>query len=54
MGPLDPRLVRRARAVHVMLGIDAVLGVVAALLVLAQAVLLARLAASRARRSMSS
>ena len=45
MGPLDPRLVRRARAVRVMLGIDAVLGVVAALLVLAQAVLLARVAA---------
>ena len=45
MGPLDPRLVHRARAVRVMLGIDAVLGVVAALLVLAQAVLLARVAA---------
>ena len=45
MGPLDPRLVRRARAVRVMLAIDAALGVVAALLVLAQAVLLARVAA---------
>jgi thiol reductant ABC exporter CydD subunit len=45
VGPLDPRLVHRARAVRVMLGIDAVLGVVAALLVLAQAVLLARVAA---------
>ena len=45
MGPLDPRLVRRARAVRVMLGVDAALGLVAALLVLAQAVLLARVAA---------
>jgi thiol reductant ABC exporter CydD subunit len=45
MGPLDPRLVRRARAVRTMLWVDAVLGVVAALLVLAQAVLLARVAA---------
>jgi thiol reductant ABC exporter CydD subunit len=45
MGPLDPRLVRRARAVRAMLVVDAVLGVVAALLVLAQAILLARVAA---------
>ena len=45
MGPLDPRLVRRARAVRIMLWVDAALGVVAALLVLAQAVLLARVAA---------
>ena len=45
MGPLDPRLVRRARAVRVMLAVDTALGVVAALLVLAQAVLLARVAA---------
>ena len=45
MGPLDPRLVHRARAVRVMLAVDAALGVVAALLVLAQAVLLARVAA---------
>jgi thiol reductant ABC exporter CydD subunit len=45
MGPLDPRLVRRARAVRVMLAVDVVLGAVAALLVLAQAVLLARVAA---------
>jgi ATP-binding cassette, subfamily C, bacterial CydD len=45
VGPLDPRLVRRARAVRIMLWVDAGLGVVAALLVLAQAVLLARVAA---------
>jgi thiol reductant ABC exporter CydD subunit len=45
VGPLDPRLVRRARAVRAMLVVDAVLGVVASLLVLAQAVLLARVAA---------
>ena len=45
MGPLDPRLVRRARAVRAMLAVDAALGVFAALLVLAQAVLLARVAA---------
>jgi thiol reductant ABC exporter CydD subunit len=45
MGPLDPRLVRRARAVRVMLAVDVVLGAVAALIVLAQAVLLARVAA---------
>ena len=45
MGPLDPRLVRRAQAVRTMLWVDAALGVVAALLVLAQAVLLARVAA---------
>jgi thiol reductant ABC exporter CydD subunit len=45
VGPLDPRLVRRARAVRIMLCVDACLGVVAALLVLAQAVLLARVAA---------
>ncbi len=45
MGPLDPRLVRRARAVRAMLAADAALGVVAALLVLVQAVLLARVAA---------
>lgn len=45
MGPLDPRLVRRARAVRLMLWVDAALGVAAALLVLAQAVLLARVAA---------
>jgi len=42
---LDPRLVRRARAVRVLLVVDVVLGIVAALLVLAQAVLLARVAA---------
>ena len=44
MGPLDPRLLHRARAVRVMLAADAALGVLAALLVLAQAVLLARAA----------
>jgi thiol reductant ABC exporter CydD subunit len=42
---LDPRLLRRARAVRVALGADAVLGVVGALLVLAQATLLARVIA---------
>jgi ATP-binding cassette, subfamily C, bacterial CydD len=45
VGPLDPRLVRRARAVRVMLAVDVALGIAAALLVLAQAVLLARVAA---------
>jgi thiol reductant ABC exporter CydD subunit len=42
---LDPRLVRRARAVRVLLVVDALLAVAMALLVLAQAVLLARVAA---------
>jgi ATP-binding cassette, subfamily C, bacterial CydD len=45
MGPLDPRLVRRAGAVRAMLALDVALGVVAALLVLAQAVLIAAVAA---------
>ena len=45
MRVLDPRLVRRARAVRLLLVADAALGVVMALLVLAQAVLLARVAA---------
>jgi thiol reductant ABC exporter CydD subunit len=45
MRPVDPRLLRRARAVRVLLVVDSVLGVVMALLVLAQAVLLARVAA---------
>jgi ATP-binding cassette, subfamily C, bacterial CydD len=45
VGPLDPRLARRARAVRGLLAADAALGVAAALLVLAQAVLLARVAA---------
>jgi thiol reductant ABC exporter CydD subunit len=45
MGFLDPRLVRRSRAVRPLLVVDAVLGIVVALLVLAQAVLLARVAA---------
>jgi ATP-binding cassette subfamily C protein CydD len=42
---LDPRLLRRARAVRALLIVDAALAVVAALLVLAQAFLLARIAA---------
>ena len=45
MGPLDPRLVRRAGAVRALLALDAALGVVAALLVLAQAILIAAVAA---------
>ncbi len=45
MRVLDPRLLRRARAARVLLGIDAVLGLASSLLVLAQAVLLARVAA---------
>ena len=45
MRAIDPRLLRRARAVRVLLAADVVLGVVAALLVLAQAVLLARVVA---------
>jgi ATP-binding cassette subfamily C protein CydD len=45
LGPLDPRLVRRAGAVRTMLAVDVALGVVAALLVLAQAVLIASVAA---------
>jgi ATP-binding cassette, subfamily C, bacterial CydD len=39
---LDPRLVRRARPVRVLLGLDAALGVATAVLVLVQATLLAR------------
>ncbi len=42
---IDPRLLRRARAVRVLLAADVALGVLAALLVLAQAVLIARVAA---------
>ena len=42
---LDPRLVRRGRAVRTMLAADVALGIVAALLVLAQAVLIAHVAA---------
>jgi ATP-binding cassette, subfamily C, bacterial CydD len=42
---LDPRLLRRARAVRIALAADAGLGVLAALFVLAQAVLIARVAA---------
>jgi ATP-binding cassette subfamily C protein CydD len=43
---LDPRLVRRARPVRMLLALDASLALVAALLVLAQAALLAHVAAS--------
>jgi len=42
---IDPRLLRRARAVRVLLAADVALGVLAAPLVLAQAVLIARVAA---------
>jgi ATP-binding cassette, subfamily C, bacterial CydD len=42
---LDPRLVRRARPVRVLLAVDVALGVATALLVLAQATLLARIVA---------
>jgi ATP-binding cassette, subfamily C, bacterial CydD len=42
---LDPRLVRRARPVRVLLGVDVALGVATALLVLVQATLLARIVA---------
>ncbi len=45
MNALDPRLVRRARPVRMLLALDVSLGLVAALLVLAQAALLARVAA---------
>jgi ATP-binding cassette, subfamily C, bacterial CydD len=45
MRAIDPRLVRRGRAVRVTLAADAATGVVAALLVLAQAVFIARVAA---------
>lgn len=45
MRALDPRLLRRARALRIVLAADAALGVVAGLLVLAQAVLLAGVAA---------
>jgi thiol reductant ABC exporter CydD subunit len=42
---LDPRLVRRARPVRVLLGVDSGLGVASALIVLVQATLLARIVA---------
>jgi ATP-binding cassette, subfamily C, bacterial CydD len=42
---LDPRLVRRARPVRVLLGVDVALGLATALLVLVQATLLARVVA---------
>jgi ATP-binding cassette, subfamily C, bacterial CydD len=42
---LDPRLVRRARPVRVLLGVDVALGLATALLVLVQATLLARIVA---------
>jgi thiol reductant ABC exporter CydD subunit len=43
MRALDPRLIRRARPVRVLLAVDATLGVATALLVLVQATLLARI-----------
>ncbi len=45
MRALDPRLVRRARPVRLLLGIDVGLGIATALLVLVQATLLARIVA---------
>jgi ATP-binding cassette, subfamily C, bacterial CydD len=42
---LDPRLVRRARPVRLLLGLDVALGIAAAFLTLAQATLLARIVA---------
>jgi thiol reductant ABC exporter CydD subunit len=45
MRALDPRLVRRARPVQVLLGVDAVLGIASAVLVLVQATLLAHVVA---------
>jgi ABC-type transport system involved in cytochrome bd biosynthesis fused ATPase/permease subunit len=42
---LDPRLVRRARPVRVLLGVDTALGLATAALVLVQATLLARIVA---------
>jgi ATP-binding cassette, subfamily C, bacterial CydD len=42
---LDPRLVRRARPVRLLLGVDAALGIATALLVLLQATMLARIVA---------
>ena len=45
MRPLDPRLLRRARAARVLVGADVVIGLAAALLVLLQATLLARVVA---------
>ena len=45
MRALDPRLVRRARPVRVLLAVDVALGVATALLVLAQATLLAHIVA---------
>jgi ATP-binding cassette, subfamily C, bacterial CydD len=45
MRALDPRLVRRARPVRVLLGVDVALGIATALLVLVQATLLARIVA---------
>ena len=45
MRALDPRLVRRAHSVRILLGLDVALGVATALLVLVQATLLARIVA---------
>ena len=42
MKPLDPRLLRRARAARVFLAASAVIGVASGLLIIVQAVLLAR------------
>ena len=53
MRAIDPRLLRRARSVRVLLAADVVLGVVAALLVLAQAVLLARVVGALVRRRLA-
>jgi ATP-binding cassette, subfamily C, bacterial CydD len=43
---LDPRLLRRARPVRVLLGVDSAIGIAAALLILLQATLLARTVAA--------
>jgi thiol reductant ABC exporter CydD subunit len=43
--PLDPRLLRRARAARVLLGVDVAIGIATALVVLVQATLLARVVA---------
>ena len=45
MRPLDPRLLRRARAARVLLAVDVAIGLATALLVLLQATLLARVVA---------
>ena len=50
MRALDPRLVRRAAPVRILLGLDTGLGVATAILVIVQATLLARVVAQRVRR----